>query len=174
MPRRRHTTNDAPATVPAVVPGRPAPRSDWSGWSADYERKRLESEVRARQQTEDAGLYPRELAERIAADIAKTLIPDWRLTRQEFGATVTRLIQQQPEMSVREIRQLDKVLGLILDNLPAHIQPLLGDARLIIEQRAIAREAAAFTIGVETGRRLAVLRYDEKGRLRKNGNPAGE
>jgi len=142
---------DAPASVPAVVV---TPRADWSDWSADRERQRLETEVQARQQIEGMGLYPREVAARAAADIAKTIVPDWRLVRQEHGTTFRQILREQPEVQLREVKTIGRLMTTIADCLPAHIQPLLRDARTIYDLQAVAREAAAFLIGVEVGRAL--------------------
>jgi hypothetical protein len=110
------TTHDVPATVPTVAPR----RADWSGWSADYERKRLESEAAARQQIADGGRYPRELADKMAVDLARQMVPDWRMARHEFGAAYRRVLSEQPELQIREVKQLPRLLALIGDNLPEH------------------------------------------------------
>jgi hypothetical protein len=66
MSRRRPTitTDDEPATVPAVVT---PVRSDWSDWSQEHERKRLAENVRMTQEAAERPIYPREFAGRIAA-----------------------------------------------------------------------------------------------------------
>lgn len=62
------------------------------------------------------------------------------------------------------MQQLGPLIRLIADNLPPHIRPLVQDLEAITELRAVAREAAAFFIGMETGRRLEHYHIDAKGR----------
>lgn len=164
MPRRpRQKQDDAPATVPAVVNPR---REDWAEWSADREQRRIESEITERRAITDGAIYPREIAEKIAQDAARTVVPDWTVLRDDHRGLFVKLLRDRPELQQREVRQLDSLLHLIRDNLPSHLQPLITDLRTILEIRLLAHEAAAFLVGVETGRRLERQYVDSRGRLR--------
>jgi hypothetical protein len=110
MARRRYSVQEfhdqqqaRPAVVPRSVPAppRPAPepdptttptvRSDWSEWSQEQDRKRLTANVAEVQRIVENPIYPRELAERIAADYAKVAYPDWRLLRVESSGLMARI-----------------------------------------------------------------------------------
>src|SRR5258708_4537303 len=135
--RRTSTTDDARATVPAVVTPR---RDDWPEWSIKDERRRLEAEIEARRTVHATPVYPREIAVQIAGDAARTLIPDWQLLRLEHRALFVQLLRAQP---------------------------LLTDVRTILELRLLAHEAAAFLVGMETGRALERQHVDTRGRVRR-------
>lgn len=151
-----------------------APRADWSEWSADQERRRIQTDIDERRRVMEDPIYPREIAEKIAKDVARTLVPDWHLLRQEQRGFFVKLLRQQPALQQREVRQMDSLLNLIADNLPRHLQPLLHDLRTILELRLVAHEAAAFLVGVETGRRLERQYVDGQGRVRtrSGGSPS--
>jgi hypothetical protein len=173
MSRQRtpQITDDEPATVPAVAvnPLTETEAETWKRWSQDRQQRQLEKQAEAIASNEamkTAAIYPRELAQAIAHDAAHAVIPDWRLLRTEHGGLLKRLIAQQPEWRLREIQQYGPLVRLIADNLPVHIRPLVADLETIIELRAVAREAAAFFVGMETGRRLAQQHVDGQGRLR--------
>src|SRR5438874_817953 len=124
MTRQRRlntTTDDEPATVPAVVtahePLTEESRAIWAQWAEDREARdraaRIEAESKG-QIALDKAIYAREIAEAIADDAAKQ-IPDWRLLRQEIAAPFTRIVRQQPEYRQKEIQQRDSILRLIQD-----------------------------------------------------------
>jgi hypothetical protein len=162
---------DEPATVPAVAVN-PLTETDaetWQRWSTDRHQRQLEQQAATKAHNDamtTAAIYPREIAQAIAHDAAHAVIPDWRLLRTEHGGLLKRLIAQQPEWRLREVQQYGPLLRLVQDNLPPHIRPLIQDLEAIIELRAVAREAAAFFTGTETGRRLAQQHVDGQGRLR--------
>lgn len=157
------TKKDVPATVPAVVNPR---RADWSEWSAERERKRLEAEIEERATFTDQPIYPREIAAKLAEDAAHAIVPDWRLLREDHRALFVQLLRQQPELQQREVKQLDNLLRLIADQLPVAMRPLLTDYRTILGLRILAHETAAFLVGIETGRRLERQHVDAEGRIR--------
>lgn len=156
---------DVPATVPAVITPR---RADWSEWSAERERKRLEAEIKERARVIDQPIYPREIAAKLADDAARSIVPDWRLLREDHRALFVQLLRQQPELQQREVKQLDSLLRLIGDQLPAAMRPLLTDYRTILELRILAHETAAFLVGIESGKRLARQHVDSRGRVRSH------
>jgi hypothetical protein len=139
------------ASVPAVVTPR---RADWSDWSQEHERQRIAHEIRERSAATQQAIYPRELAQKMAKDAAARVVPDWGLVRDEHRGLFMTLVKQQPELQMKEIRQLDTLLRLFADNLPAHLAPLVSDLRTILEFQIVGHERAAFFVGVETGRRL--------------------
>lgn len=174
MSRRRGptTTDDAPASLPAVATSvNPLTESStevWRRWGEDRAQCEREARVEAERHNQQltGPIYPRELAAAIA-DETRKMIPDWRLLREEHPAWVKKLIAQQPETRVREVQQFGALLRLFTDNLPPHIRPLVADLEAIIELRAIAREAAAFTVGCEVGRAQQQMHVGAKGRLVK-------
>lgn len=174
MSRKRAATLDERAIVPAVATVNPLTESDgdtWKRWSQDHHTRQLQKKAEAQAANEAIAtgpIYPRELAQRIASDAARQILPDWRLLRSEHGGFLQRLIAQQPEMRLREIQQFSPLLRLIGDNLPSHIRPLVADLETIVELRAVAREAAAFFVGMETGRKLEHQHVDAQGRLRQS------
>ncbi|HET7696236.1 MAG TPA: hypothetical protein VFK57_11045 [Vicinamibacterales bacterium] len=54
----------------------------------------------------------------------------------------------------------------IADQLPPHFRPLLTDARTIYDLQAVGREAAAFLMGIEVGRRMERQYLDPGARVR--------
>jgi hypothetical protein len=176
MTRRRTNQDDEPATVPAVAVN-PLTETDaetWQRWSQDRHQRKLQkrAEIQASNDAQaTAPIYPREFAQAIAKDAAHTVLPDWRLLRTEYGGLLKRLIAQQPDWRPREVQQFGPLVRLIADNLPPHIRPLVQDLEAITELRAVAREAAAFFIGMETGRRLEYQHIDPEGRLRESRRP---
>ena len=173
MPRKSQPEK-APADVAAVTTAIVDPRTEtdaetWHRWSQDRHQRDLEQQAATKAHNDTmttAAVYPREIAQAIAHDAAHAVIPDWRLLRTEHGGLLKRLIAQQPEARLREVQQFAPLLRLMTDNLPPHIRPLVQDLEAIIELRAVAREAAAFFVGMETGRRLAQQHIDGQGRLR--------
>ena len=168
MTRRKTTVNDEPASGPAVVTER---RADWSEWSAEYERKRIEHNVRVTQEAIEKPIIPRELADRIAADYARLAFPDWRLLKQESRGLLTQLVRQQPEMKQPEVKRRGELLDLLREALPRHMRPLLADFELIADLLTDAREAGAFMVGYAMGKRAERVHLDSKGRLTKGVHP---
>jgi hypothetical protein len=165
MSRRRPTitTDDEPATVPAVVT---PVRSDWSDWSQEHERKRLAENVRITQEAAERPIYPRELAERIAADYTRVSFPDWRLLRLESRGLLKQLTYQQPEMRQPEVQRRGELVNLLRSALPTALRPLLQDVELIADLTSAAREASAFMVGFSMGKKAGQTYVDSRGRLR--------
>lgn len=167
--RNPSTTQDEPASGPAVVT---PVRSDWSDWSQAYERQRIEHNVRVTQEAIEKPIIPRELADRIAADYARLAFPDWRLLKQESRGLLTQLVRQQPEMKQPEVKRRGELLNLLREALPRHMRPLLADFELIADLLTDAREAGAFMVGYAMGKRAERVHLDAKGRLTKGYHPA--
>jgi hypothetical protein len=147
-------------------------RSDWSAWSQEQDRKRIEHDVRERTSAVEQAIYPREIAAKMAAEAERQIIPEWRLLKLEHGGAFMRIVKQQPEFQQRDIQQRENLLRAVMDHLPRHLQPAVHDLRVLWELLTVAHEAAAFTVGVETGRRLEHHHVDERGRLRHSSKPA--
>lgn len=166
-PRKLTTTADAdiPTGAGGERDAQPHVRSDWSEWSQERERKKIEHEIALRAAAAGHPVYPRELAERIADDFKKQ-VPDWRLMRPEVAGLFTKIVKMQPEWQQREIQQREQMIKLIADNLPKHIRPLVRDVQVVFDLLGQAREAAAYLVGYCTGRKAEKLRTDATGRLR--------
>lgn len=141
-------------------------RADWSAWSAEQERKRIEHNIRETERVLNTPIYTREIAEKLADDYCQRAVPDWRLLLQENRGLVTKIVRAQPEYKQREVHQRGDLLRLIRDQLPRHMQPLVADLETITDLTTQAREAAAFLVGYCTGRKAERIYVDARGRTR--------
>lgn len=162
MTTRRRLTINADVPDGAALPE----RTSLAAWSVDRERRRLDAEIEERRRITESPIYPREIAEKIAHDAARSVIPDWRLVRDEHRALFVQLLRDRPELQQREVRHFDSLVNLIRDQLPTAMQPLLADLHTIFTLKLLAHESAAFFVGVETGRQLEHQHVDAHGRLR--------
>jgi hypothetical protein len=141
------------------------PRSDLADWSRERERIRVAHDVEERQRVIEEPIFEREIAERMAAEAAPRIIPNRRHVREDDRRLWVKLLNQQPELQLREIKQADRLLTVIRDNLPPHLAPLLADYATILNFRFTAHESAAFLVGLATGRRLEQQHMDARGRI---------
>ncbi len=111
-------------------------------------------------------IYPREHAEKIAADYVKQAYPDWRLLRFESQSMWSRLLRDQHEMKLPEVKRRSDVVSLLRNSLQGHLRPILDDLQRIQDLMATAREAAAFMVGFSLGKKAAAVHTDRHGLLR--------
>jgi hypothetical protein len=128
----------------------------------------------SRQAAINKPIFPRELADKIAAEYVKVSYPDWRLLKLENRGLFAQLVREQPERARPEIRQRHAILAMIRSNLPGHIVPLVRDLETVYDLIVTAQESAAFMVGYSLGRMAERAYVDEKSgilRVRRQSTP---
>ena len=140
-------------------------RATWKDWSDDQAAREETALIHAKAEALSTAVYPLELARQWATDFAHATPPDWRFIRPqlEFG----KLLQQQPEWSLPDVKDLHKRLNLLYSVAGDPIRPALAAVLHGLELQAQAREAAAFAVGAAFG-------HEQEGCCRLKARGAGK
>ncbi len=139
-------------------------------WSVDRERRELQDRARATIATNQAAgepIYPRECAERIAADTCH-VAPDWRHIRPTLGRPWGRLLKAQPELAPESTKQREAAVTAVFNSVPSSLQGTVRELRTLIDLLLVGHEASAYQVGFEAGKIEGRQSEDERGRLRSS------
>lgn len=134
------------------------PRSR-AGWLS---KRKVHAEIEAREAA-NLPIYPRECAERIAQE-THSVAPDWRHVRPTLGPAWGRLLKAQPELAADITAQREATMTAVFNSVPRHLRASVNDLRLLIDLMLMAREAAAYHVGYESGRLTERAQADGRGR----------
>lgn len=126
----------------------------WARWSEDRDRRDLQQRARAtvaNRLTANEPIYPRECAERMAAD-TQHVAPDWRFIRPTLGAPWGRLLKSQPELAPEVTRQREAAVTAVFNAVPSSYQMHVRELRTLIDLLLTAHESAAYQVGFEAGK----------------------
>ncbi|CAN5877471.1 hypothetical protein BH24ACI5_BH24ACI5_04200 [soil metagenome] len=142
----------------------------WATWSEERDRRELQARARAtvaQKIAADEPIYPRECAERIAAD-TQHVAPDWRHIRPTLGAPWGRLLKAQPERAPEITKQREAVVTAVFNAVPSSLQGTVRELRTLIDLLLVGHEASAYQVGFEAGKIEGRQHEDERGRLRSS------
>jgi hypothetical protein len=161
-----HVKSVNPTTT--VDPLRESSAEVWARWSREsamrdaVERRKI---AVANREMATKAIYPRECAERLAEDL-KQVAPDWRHARPTLGPEWGRLLQQQPEMAPELTKRREAIITTLFNHTPPEFHRAIQDLRTLIDYMLIAHEAAAYTVGFESGRKRDQTHVDSRDRTR--------
>lgn len=161
MTARRRRTMQPGENIPpaAVVIANPATGETseqvWKRWSQDRAERERQEELRAKavaQEQTEAAIFAVETARLIGEKYLAGAAPDWRLMKPLCSREFQNIVRQMPEMRQRDVKSREQIITALFGALPAHMHGALTELRTVIELVSVAREAAAFLVGFETGR----------------------
>lgn len=126
----------------------------WRRWGADRAVREMAGQARAETAAAERlaqPIHPRELAAKIADEL-RDVAPDWRLYRPQMGLYWGQLLRAQPECDPKVTRQREALIVALLNNVPAHVRPIVAELRPLMELAFVGHECAAFAIAWEAGR----------------------